>query len=284
LDYINKGVKLEKAYQRFEERQKQRTIFVSILIVFLVIMFAFQAYIAFTAMPLYFYFALIWFAGFIVLSFYGTRQPWGSEVLETQIFANLYNASKQLELYSGEDEKAQLCLKKAAKNVENALFYLTRLEKQLKDVNSTFVKGNLVEPIDKLRTNIRERILPRINNPKETPHMLSVVRGLADMFGQTQRILKIENIDAKNEVLETFAKVETKEEPKRLELFLSKKSVRAVLSLFLSAFIVSAFTLVHSFASSTNFWVSLNSTTNFLTFFGTIIALGAVIYSVVKKG
>lgn len=211
------------------------------------------------------------------------RQPWGSETLETYIFANLYQAKEQLELCSSEDSKSNLCLRKALKKVENVIFYLARFEKQLKEVNSGLVKVELIEPLKKLRTNLRERILPRIENPKETNQMLSVLRGLADMFGQTTRPLKLDAINDKNKVLESFDRIETKGEPKKLGIILSRRPFRFLLSNLFSFFVILAVLLIQSFASQTNFWDSLSSTTNFLGFLGIVIALGYGIYEATKK-
>ena len=214
---------------------------------------------------------------------YGMSQPWGSETLETYIFANLYQASEQLELCSSEDSKSKLCLRKALKKVENVLFYLTRFEKQLKEVNSGLVKAELIEPLKKLRTNLRERILPRIENPKETNQMLSVLRGLADMFGEIPRPLKLDAINDKNKVLESYDRIETKGEPKKLGIVLSRRPVRFLLSNLFSFFVILAVILIQSFASHTNFWDSLSNTTNFLAFIGIVIALGFGIYESTKK-
>jgi hypothetical protein len=181
---------MEKAYERFEDRQEKRNKFASLILLLTVVMSLVLVYISFNIRWLYPYSALVWFVGFFVVLLYWRRQPWASEALEIRVFANMYVASKQLDLYDIEDEKAVICLKKAKKKVEDALFYMERFEKRLKDVNSAFVKSSLVEPLTKLRINIEERILPKIVNPKENQHMLSVVRGLADMFGQTQRPLK----------------------------------------------------------------------------------------------
>jgi hypothetical protein len=246
-------------------------------------MYIFLAYISFSFRWLYFYSAVAWFFAFTALFLYARRQPWANEAFETRIFANMYSASKQLELYSREDEKAILCLKKAIKKVENALFYLERFEKELKGVNSAFVKGNLIEPLTKLENNIKERILPRIAIPKETPNMISVLRGLADMFGQTQRPLKIEDVSSKNEVLETYEKIKIEEKPKRLTLILTMKPVQALLSYLTSFVIVLALTWVHSIVTSTDIWSSLSSTTSFLAFLSIVATVGSVIYAVIRK-
>jgi len=274
---------MEKAYKRFEERQKQRTMFSSVLLLLFIIGFVVQTYLAFTAMQFYFYWVAALSIGVFVAFLYLIGQPWGSETLETRIFANLYQASQQLDLCSSEDSKSGLCLRKARKRVENALFYLARFEKQLKEVNSKLVKAEFTEPLIKLRMNLRERILPRIENPKETTSMLSVLRGLADMFGEIQRPLKLEAVNDKNKVLESYDKIETKGEPNKLGLFLSRRPVRFLLSTLFSFFVISGMLLIHSFASQNNFWVSLSSTTNFIAFLGVVFALGGLIYTVIKK-
>lgn len=274
---------MEKAYKRFEARKKQRTTFSYVLILFTIIGFVVQSYLAFNGMQFYYYWAATLTLGMLIAFVYGMRQPWGSETLETYIFANLYQASEQLELCSSEDSKSKLCLRKALKKMDNVLFYLARFEKQLKEVNSGLVKAEFVEPLNKLRTNLRERILPRIENPKETYSMLSVLRGLADMFGQTQRPLKLDAINEKNKVLENYDRIETKGEPKKLGIILSRRPVRFLLSNLFSFFVISAVLLIQSFASQTNFWDSLSSTTNFLGFLGIVIALGYGIYEATKK-
>jgi hypothetical protein len=274
---------MEKAYKRFEERKKQRITFSYVLILFTIIGFVVQSYLAFNAMQFYFYWAIFLTLGMLVAFVYGMRQPWGSETLETYIFANLYQASQQLDLCSSEDSKSKLCLRKALKKVENVLFYLTRFEKQLKEVNSGLVKAELIEPLKKLRINLRERILPRIENPKETYEMLSVLRGLADMFGEILRPLKLDAINDKNKVLESYDRIETKGEPKKLGIVLSLRPVRFLLSNLFSFFVISAVILIQSFASHTNFLDSLSNTTNFLAFIGIVIALGFGIYESTKK-
>ena len=274
---------MEKAYKRYEERKKQRVTFTYFLMSFIIVGFIIQSILTFTNIQFYFYWALILLFGMLVAFLYEMRQPWGSETLETYIFANLYQASQQLDLCSSEDSKSKLCLKKALKRVKNVLYYLVRFEKQLRDVNSGLVKAELTEPISKLRMNLRERILPRIENPKETFRMLAVLRGLADMFGEIQRPLKLEAINEKNIVLEGYDRIETKEEPKKLGIVLSRRPVRYLLSNLVSFFVILAMLLVQSFASQNNFWSWLSSTTNFLVFLGVGFALGVGIYTVIKK-
>lgn len=113
--------------------------------------------------------------------------------------------------------------------------------------------------------------------------MLSVLRGLADMFGGIQKPLQLDDIIEKNKVLESIDRIETKGEPKKLGLILSRKPVRYLLSNLLSFFVISGMLLIQSFASQNNFWDALSSTTSFIAFLGLVIGLGAGIYTVIKK-
>ena len=234
-------------------------------------------------MQFYFYWAGILLLGMLIAFLYENRQPWGSETLETYIFSNLYQASQQLDLCSSEDSKSKLCLEKASIKTEYAIINLTRLEKQLRDVNSGLVKTELAKPLGELKMNLKERILPRIKNPKETFQMLAVLNGLADMFGEIQRPLKLEAINEKNNVLERFDKISMNGQPKKVNMALSRRPVRFVLSNLFSFFVISVVLLIQSFASNSNFLESLSSTANFLGFLGIVVALGFGIYEATKK-
>jgi ABC-type multidrug transport system fused ATPase/permease subunit len=274
---------MEKAYKRYEERKKQRMKFLYFLTLFVIIGFVVQSVLVFIGMQFYFYWAIILLVGMLIAFLYEMKQPWGSETLETYIFSNLYQASQQLDLCSSEDSKSKLCLEKASKKLEYVLINLARFEKQLKDVNSGLVKAELTNPISKLRMNLKERILPRIENPKETFQMLAVVNGLADMFGEIQRPLKLEAISEKNNVLERFDKIQMNGQSKKVGLVLSRRPVRFVLSNLFSFFVILGVLLVQSFAAHANFWESLSSTTNFLAFLAIVVALGFGIYEATKK-
>jgi hypothetical protein len=274
---------MEKAYKRFEERQRQRTKFSYGIVGFTIFGVFVQGYLALNAMQYYFVWFLVLVGGMLCAFIYASRQPWGSENLETRIFANLYQASQQLDLCSSQDSKSELCLKKAVKHVDIALYYLTRFEKQLKEINSGLVKTELLEPIGKLRINIGERILTRIEKSEEKIRMLSVLRGLADMFSGVMRPLKLDAINDKNYVLESFDKIDVKEAPKKLSLMLTRKPVRYLLANIISFIVISSVLLIQSFVSQHNFWETLSGTPTFLAFLGLVLALGGGIYKVINK-
>jgi hypothetical protein len=240
-------------------------------------------YISIEANYFYNYWVLATFLILIGLFVYFNKQPWSRENYETQIFVRMFTASEKLELCTGEDISSKLCVKQASKQLENALLSFSQFVKELQKINSSLVESRFSKPLETMQINISERILPRLKNPKEIQDIVPVLKGLAKMFGEAERSLEVEDIISKNKDLERFDKIEVKEGPSKLNIFVRRKPVQFLLANVLSFMLVFAVVLVQSYFSRTAVFDSFVNTTNFLAFLGIVIALGYGIYEVTKR-
>ncbi len=125
--------------------------------------------------------------------------------------------------------------------------------------------------------------MPRIDDPKETTQMLAIIKGLADMFGDIQRPMKLESIIEKNAVLEKVERITAKKDPNIAIAYLSRRPIRFMLSNVFSSIVILGILLVQSVMVNSNFAEAFSNTTNFLALLGLVIALGYGIFEVTKK-
>jgi len=218
--------------------------------------------------------------------FYLATRPWAKEKYEASIFVDVYDASKLLELISYENEKDEnwhFYSKKATKKLEEAISHIGSLAYTLKEVNSTLVDKKFIEPLRTLEKNLETRILPRVSEQKDVPIMVSVLHGLAQIFGETVRPLSIDDIVSKNKDLESFTEVRVERKPSQYRLFMSREPVKATGIIALSLLADFLIAYIHSKLFQYDLWTKLSDLTTFVTVLGFGIAIGAIVYEIIKR-
>lgn len=215
--------------------------------------------------------------------FYLLSRPWAKENYETSIFVDVYNASKLLELVSDEDENSPFYSRKASKKLGEAISHIGSLAYKLKEVNSTLVNKKFVEPFRTLGENLETRILPRISEHIELQVMTSVLHGLAQLFGEEMKPISLEDIISKNKNLERFTEVKVERKPSQYRLFMSREPVKATGIITLSLFADFLIVYIHSKLFQYDLWTRLSDLTTFVTVLGFGIAIGAIVYEIIKR-
>jgi hypothetical protein len=220
--------------------------------------------------------------GSLVGFFYLVSRPWTTETYETDIFVDVYDASKILELVSDEEANPSFYTKKASKKLKEAILHIGSLTYKLEQANSTLAK-RFAAPLRTLENNLETRILPRISEQKEVQTMINVLRGLAQIFSEFPKPLSIEDIVSKNKDLERFKVIDIKKQPSRIRIMLSRESVKLSFSILLGLIIIFVGVFGHSMWYKYDLAESLSNLTNFLTLLGVGIAIGLGIYEIRKR-
>ena len=219
---------LEKAYRAFKERQTQRRKALAYSVALFIIYILLAVYMNFNATWFLEYWYWVGVLGFVVGLPYVMTRPWAHEMVETEIFVYMYDASKLLELCSEKDENSTFYSRKAISKVNSAIVTLGGLQYSLEKILSKLFKREFSEPLKQLKENLSTRILPRIAQLEDTEIMIRVLRGLAKLFGEVEKPISLDDIIAKNKDLECYEPMEFKETIRfhdRLLTFLSSHKI-----------------------------------------------------------
>jgi hypothetical protein len=270
----------KKVYDRFRERKIQRWKAFIGYVFFFIIVIAVGTYAHYNAEWFMSYCISIGILGSLIGFFYLVSRPWATENYETSIFVDIYDASKLLELVSDEDENSHFYSKKASKKLEEAILHIGSLAYKLEQVNSTLANKKFVEPLRNLEKNLETRILPRVSKHNDVQGMISVLHGLAKIFGEIVKPLSLEEIVSKNKDLERFETIDTKKEPNRFRTMLSKEPIKLSYDILLGLIVIFGAVFVHSVFYKYSLTESLSNLTNFLEVLGVGVAVGIGIYGI----
>jgi len=271
----------DTVYDRFVDRRNQRRYTSIVFIVCLVIAIVTGMYAVNTSVLFY----NIWLGAsslaLLVGTIYILTRPWAREKHEIVIFAAIYEALKILGL-SGEDDSLYYC-RKSAKKLGKALSRLESLVDSLESVGSTIVDKNMIKPLGNLYENVQTRIFPRIAENKDIPEMVSVLQGLAQIFGETIHPISINDVVSKNKDLERYTVLEVKKPPSRVHTWISKEPVRASASIVIGLIIAFSVAYFHSVLFKYDFGTKLGDLTTFFTVLAAGAAISAILYAAMKR-
>lgn len=226
---------MEKIYRAFKERQAQRRK----ILVYSLVLLALWALIGF-----YTNFEEYWlFIGliFFIIGFpYVMTRSWAQEMVETDIFVLMYESAELLELCTEKNEGTKFYSRKAVGKVSDAIRNLGILHSKLEKTLSKLYRREFAEPLKQLKENLSTRILPRIAKQEDIVTMISVLRGLADLFGEVQKPLRLDDLVSKNKDLERFEPMEF-EKPQTLQAFknlVSSRPSKFLFSIFLGYILI----------------------------------------------
>jgi len=194
---------LEKAYRAFKERQQQRRKIVAYSVSLLVLWILLGLYLNF-----WHYWLPIGIVGFAIGFPYVMTRSWAKEMIETNIFVLMYESAELLDLCTDKSKNTTFYSRKAAHKVSDAIRKLDILRSNLEKILSILCRREFAEPLRQLKGNLETRILPRIAKQKDIVHVVSVLRGLAQLFGEVQKPLKIDDLVSRNRELERFEPME----------------------------------------------------------------------------
>ena len=278
---------MEKVYERFRDRRRQRwTAFICYL-VSLAIMIVIGVYLYYNAEWLSTYYNWIATLSFLAVLFYLASRPWINETIEISVSVRMYEASQLLEFYSEVDATSRIYFEKAAKKAASVISLLRGFKNKLREANSSFIQKSY-EPFEILSKNLETRILPRILAQEDVEHMISVLRGLANLFGETYRQISLDDITSKNKDLEQgFDQRFVGEKSSGVRFRLPRETLNNELVRWLLS-ITLGFTVIFSTVGSASVVVDVNFTqwltnpTNLVQILGVAIALGIGIYELIK--
>lgn len=113
--------------------------------------------------------------------------------------------------------------------------------------------------------------------------MISVLDGLAQIFGEIVKPLSIEEIISKNKDLERFEVIDIKKHPSRIRIMLSTEPARLLFYPVLGVIIIFVGAYTHSLWYKYNLAESLSNLNTWLAWLGVGIAIGLGIYEIRKK-
>lgn len=226
---------MEIAYRAFKERKAHRWKAFGTLVTLLIIEIVVVAYVTYNAGWFYNYGFMIVMFSLLVGVLYLASRSWAHEWYETEIFVNMYEASKLLELCSKENEDPLFYSRKATKKVRYAIGRLRIWCNRTEASRSKLVKKEYAEPLRNLKENLETRILPRIAQHKDIESMIRVLRGLGKLFSETEKPVSLDDIISKNKDLERYDSIELEESPTRhfLATIMFSRPVKFLSSIFL---------------------------------------------------
>lgn len=151
---------MEKVYRRFKGRQTQRRNAFKYWLALWAFFILFGAVINSNLKWLFGTWISVAFLTSISCGLFIMTRSWANETIEISIFVNLYEAFKDLELYSKKDEKSRFYLTKVKNHIEEAINHLSNLYYR-KPLSSLFER-EFVEPLERFKENLETIILPRI--------------------------------------------------------------------------------------------------------------------------
>ena len=237
---------IETKYKAYRERRvyriKTATIFIICWILYGLVGFWVQLNMQWF-FSLFVVISCLGFLGSLILV--GTYK-WIYESVETIIFVNLYKALNYLQLFSEKEEESQLYLGKAAKHLKNAISELATLSTPEK-VRSVLFDKEFSDRLETLIENLQKRVLPRISQGSDIERMRSVLRGLAQFFGETAVPISLSGIDSINENLQRLEEIPFEEISVQVTLKSMVLSTpgRIVLSFFVGFVSVYSIIFVH---------------------------------------
>jgi hypothetical protein len=273
---------LEKVYDGFLERKKQRWkafySFIALLVIF-VFVGIFAGYYA-----EWFVSGWIIIAGVILflLFFYWGSREWSGETRETSIFIQAHDASKLLNLVSPQDKNSTLYAKKAAKKLEGIISEIRTMAGVLTRANSTLL-NRLGEPLEVLAKNLEDWILPRTEKEKDVQDVISVLRGLARLFSETTQPLSLEDVISKNKDLLRFKISKPEGKASVIVTGWSKATVKFFVSMVFGEIIVFGIAFGHSFLYKYNLGDSLSNLMSFITLIGVGVAIGIGVFEIMRR-
>ena len=273
---------MEKVYDRFRERRIQRWKAFSGYVMFFIVVIVVGTYVHYSVEWLMSYWIGIGILGSLVGFFYLVSRPWATETYEIDIFVDVYDASKVLELVSDEEANPSFYTKKASKKLKGAILHIGSLAYKLEQANSTLA-NEIAVPLRDLEKNLETRILPRVSEKKDVQRMIHVLNGIAQIFGEVAEPISLEKIVSKNKDLENIDVIEVKRQPSRIKTMMSKESVKLFGIIAICIVADSLIVYIHSIFFHYDLLKTLSDLTTFLTFLGFGIAVGAIIYELVKR-
>jgi len=270
-------------YRAFKERKAYRWRAFEALFTLLVIEALIVAYIAYNAIWFFSYGVWIVLFSFIFGFFYLVSRPWAVEWYETDIFVDLYEAFKLLELCSEENEDSLFYSRKATNKVRHAIKRLNSWSNSIEGIHSKLIEKEYTKPLRKLRENLETRILSRIAQYKDIKSMESVLQGLAKLFSEARKPISLDDIISKNEDLERYEQISVEEAPTTIRIILSKEPIKLSCSIGLSFLIITIAILIHWKLFQTDLLDLISSLTTFLEILAVGIALGLGIYAILRQ-
>lgn len=273
---------MEKAYRAFKERKSQRWKAFVAFVALLTIETLAVVCVAYTVIWFRVYGPMIVLLSVLFGAVYLTTQPWAGEWYETEIFVRTYEALKLLELCSNEDGSSMFYSRKATKKVKGAIRTLNRWTGKVELSSSKLINREYTEPLRNLGENIEKRILPRIAQNKDIIEMMSVLRGIAKLFGEIQKPVNLEDIISRNKDLERYEPIELERAPSRLRTLSSMNPFRLLCSFLLSFFIITIALFIRAMFVSTDL-MDLFGLPTFIEIFGIGFAIALGIYAIWKR-
>ncbi len=273
---------MEKAYRAFEERKSQRWKAFVAFVALLTIETLGVVCVAYTVKWFWSYGPMIVLLSFLFGAIYIMTRPWAGEWYETKIFVRTYEAFKLLELCSNEDGSSMFYSRKATKKVRGAIRTLNKWAEHVELSSSKLINREYTEPLRNLVENIETRILPRIAQNKDIIEMISVLRGMAKLFGEIQKSVNLEEINSKNKDLERYEPIELERTPSRLRFLLSMNPFRLLCSFLLSFFIITTALFIRSMFVPTDL-MDLFGLPTFVEIIGIGFAIALGIYAIWKR-
>lgn len=229
---------MEKAYRAFKERKAYRWKAFGAFVALLIIEILLVAYITYNVRWFRGYGVMIVFISFLFGFFYLISRSWAKEWFETDIFVDMYDGFKLLELCSNEDEDSLFYSRKAAKKVRHTINKLSSWCNQIDQTLSKLAHEEYIEPLRSLRERLEKRILRRIAQHKDIESMIRVLQRLAGVFSEADRPISLDEINIVNKQLEHYEPIELEESPTRhaFAIIASSKAMKFLVSVFLGYF------------------------------------------------
>lgn len=193
---------MEKVYRRFKGRQTQRRNAFKYWLALWAFFILFGAVINSNLKWLFGTWISVAFLTSISCGLFIMTRSWANETIEISIFVNLYEAFKDLELYSKKDEKSRFYLTKVKNHIEEAINHLSNLYYR-KPLSSLFER-EFVEPLERFKENLETIILPRITQQRDIEKMVTVLRSLAETFSEALKPITFQDIAIMNEQIEQY--------------------------------------------------------------------------------
>lgn len=221
--------------------------------------------------------------GFAIAFIYTITQSWASEMIETKIFVNFYEASKLLGQCSEEDEKFGFHSKKAYNKSKKATLQLKRLSSSLNNSRSKLLKNQIGKPFGNLVENLNTRILPRIIQREDITQISSVLRGLAHIFSEAQKPISLAEIISKNTDLERYEPIELEDALTKFKAILAMEPIKFCSSVFFAFVLITFVLLIHSLLYQSDLSASFRNPITFIEIVGIGLGLGYAIYTIIKQ-